>query len=123
MAAAAGCSTTTPQAQEPTPADDGSYESPQDVADALESNGMRCDGYEALSSTVGPGKTGECEGVNDRILITVFDSSADLDLEVEMTAEMRDSQGWGMLYGANWLIVAVPEEVTDIQTRIGGEIV
>lgn len=117
MASAAGCSASTPEIEGPSK-DGGSYESPDDIADALTDAGLECSGLREAPLSNDAVQTQTCTSGDEPLTLRVFSDPTDLDAEIEAF----DAGEEGMLVGENWSLVGPSAYVEDAHAKLGGEI-
>lgn len=120
LASAAGCSAATSAGP---PKNGGSYNSPEDIAEALDQAGLECSGLQKADRASDTIQTHNCTSGDEMVTLRVFTERQDVEGELDAFDGAAMFAGESILAGENWTIVATSDYVEDAHKALGGELV
>lgn len=124
LASAAGCSASTSTTDKPAgpPKNGGTYDTPADIVEALEDEGVMCDGLHEMPDAEDPAMTQKCSGHGGDVIVRVFDYPAELEAEREAFDGAGIFEGKGMLVGKNWNLLGLKSFAEAAHEKLGGKL-
>lgn len=120
LAAAAGCSASTSNGP---PENGGSYDSPEQLAEALKDAGLECSGLREMPKADDPDMTKDCTSNDGDLILRIYTDDADLHNERVAFEDAFFLKDKTMLAGKNWTIVGPDVYIDDAAEKLGGDIV